>query len=1113
MKIAYTFANSLRCYAAIALLSALVCPAAAQSCDVVGRVLSSGVPLPGVSISASNSLTGKKTATSTELDGSFVLAAPSNGRYVVRAELPGFAAATKEVVVKAANCHQRADLEMMLQSRAQAAEQREQRQAEQQAAGVASRFQNLSLSLDPAAANGQGTGETSASANDTAGLPAQALNPDAATESVSFSSNNAQTNEMLFGGSDEQVRERIQEMRERYQHGEGGPMFGGPGMGGPGGPGGPGGVPGIIRLGGRGRFNINKPHGALFYSASDGVLDAKPYSLTGHPTAKPDYLQQRFGGTLGGPLKIPHIFDGGTKTFFFLNYFGNRSENPYDVFSTVPTLAERAGDFSGSTIRSGPHAGQPVQIFDPATGLLFANNQIPAGMINPAAQGLLKFIPQPNLPGATQNFHNVTSTTSNSDNLNLRVMHNFGQSGTPFMMGPGGGGRAGRNGPRNNLNFGLHFQRSDSVQNNPVPSIGGRAHSRAWDVPVGWIYGRGKTTNILRFDYNRSSTDATNLYAGIENVASELGIAGVSQNPFDWGIPGLSFTNFVGLNDISPVSRRNQTLTFSDTVMRRSGKHTVRWGGDFRRIYLNTRTDKNARGTFIFTGLYTAGFAGGAPLAGTGYDFADFLLGFAQQASVQYGANDYHFNANSWDLFVLDDWRVRGNLTINVGLRYEYVSPYSEANHQIANLDAAPGFAAVAPVCPMQIANSACGPNGPYSGVFPATLVNPDRNNFAPRIGIAWKAFAKTVVRAGYGINYNTTQYANIVQNLAFQPPFDFTQTNVGTFAAPLLVQNAFPTVVPSTTTNNYGVDRNYRLGYVQMWNLNVQRELSRSLVLNVDYTGTKGTHLDMLRAPNRTATGVLITGAQPFLWESSVGDSILHSGTVRLRKRMSSGLSLGGSYTFSKSIDNASSIGGGAGVVAQNDQDLAAERGLSSFDQRHRLTADYVYEFPLGTNKRWLGAGGTLAHIFGDWQWSGNFSLASGFPFTARVLGAFFDVASGVNGTLRANMTGQPIALADPSVAEWFNTAAFTPPPPGQFGDAGRNTIIGPRTWAVNMALAKTINLGETKNLELRWQANNVFNTPQFTGLDTVVNSRTFGQVITAGAMRRMTLLARFRF
>ena len=1117
--------------------AAAAAPPAISGCDVSGRALSSSVPLPGVVISASNSLTGKKAATSTEVDGTYKLAVPSNGRYVVRAELAGFAPATKEVIVNAANCHVTADLDVMLLSRARAQEQREQ-QAQQIATAIGGTngngnaagaraagrgFQNLPLSADPSALGAAGeNGNSGMGDAAAAGLPSQALNPETSSESVAVSGNNAQSFENMFGGNNEELRQRIEDMRERARNGEfagGGPqmIMIGPGGGGPmmmggggdrgfgGGPGGFGGGQ-IIRLGGRnGRFNINQPHGSLFYSASDGIFDAKPYSLTGQPTAKPDYLQQRFGATLGGPLNIQHIYKGGTKTFFFANYTGNRSTNPYDVFSTVPTPAERSGDFSQTLVRSGPNTGQAVQLFDPVTHLAIANNRITN--INSAAAGLLPFIPLPNLPGTSQNFHYVTSTTASNDNLSFRLIHNFGNTG-PGMFGTGGGGRGGRGGGnrnRNNLNFGLSWRRSDVDQTTPFPTAGGHSKSSNWDLPVGWIFGRGHLTNNLHLDYNRSHTDTTNLYAFLQNIEGTAGIAGVSQNPFDWGLPGLSFTNFTGLSDITPVQRHDQTWSISDFVFWNHNKHNLRFGGDFRRIYLNTHTDKNARGNYTFTGLYTAQVVNGVPITGTGLDFADFLLGFAQQASIQFGATDYHFRANSWDLFIQDDWRVRGNLTINVGLRYEYVSPYTETSNQIVNLDATPTFTAVAPVLP--------GQTGPFTGAFPATLVDPDRNNFAPRIGIAWKPMAKTVVRAGYGLNYNTTQYANIVQNLAFQPPFSFTQTNVGTVASPLLLQNAFPTVLPNTTTNNYGVDRNYRLGYVQIWNLDVQRELTRSLMLNIGYTGTKGTRLDMLRAPNRTPTGLRIAGVQPFLWESSVGDSVMHAGNIRLRKRMANGISIGGSYTYSKSIDNASSIGGAGTLVAQNDLDLAAERGLSSFDQRHRLSLDYVYDFPFGQNRRFLATNSVWSHLLGNWEWSGGFTLASGRPFTPRVIGAFTDVAGGTNGTLRADVTGQPVSIDDRSVLHWFNTAAFMAPPAGPFGDAQRNSIIGPTTTSFNMALSKNIIMGDSKGLELRVQASNVFNTPQFTAIDTTVNSRTYGQVISAGSMRKLSMSARFRF
>ncbi|MBV9608413.1 MAG: TonB-dependent receptor, partial [Acidobacteria bacterium] len=822
--------------------------------------------------------------------------------------------------------------------------------------------------------------------------------------------------------------------------GGGGGGFGG-GFGGRGG-----GGPMMILGGGRGRFDINRPHGMVYYSIGDSALNAAPYSLTGTPATNPAYVQHRFGASLGGPLMIPKLYKGDSKTFFFFNYNGGRGENPFDAFSTVPTLAERSGNFSDVTLRNGPNAGVPVQIFNPATGQPFPNNTITS--IDPSAAALLKYIPEPNLPGTVQNFHFVTSTTNDSDDLNIRLMHSFGSAGAPSFGG-------GRRGPQNNVNFGFHYRSTNTEVTNAFPGIGGSTTARNFDIPIGYVRTFGKLTNIARFDFNRSRLSTQNLFAFLSNVAADAGISGISENPFDWGLPTLSFTNFSGLSDTNPRLQRNQTFTWSDFMVLNHGKHTLRWGGDFRRIQLNTMTDSNSRGTFVFTGFNTAQVVNGVAVSGTGYDFADFLLGLPQQTSVQFGANNYHFRGNSWDLFAQDEWRLRGNLTLNIGLRYEYVSPFTEADNRIVNLDVAPNFTAVATVLPGQV--------GPYSGAFPVTLVRPDRNNFAPRLGIAWKPFNRTVVRAGYGINYNTGAYNNIVQQLAFQPPFSITQTNVESAVTSLTLQNGFPAAVPNTITNNYAVDPNYRLGYVQIWNLDIQQEINPTLIVNIGYTGTKGTRLDIVEAPNRTATGLLIPGVQPFLFETSDGNSIAHAGTLRVRKRLQHGVSIGGRYTFSKSIDNASTIGngtastgGGAVLVAQNAFDLAAERGLSSFDQRHRFTADYLVELPFGHDRRWLRNPGVARAVLGDWQWSGDWTIASGTPFTARVLGSFTDVNRGTNGSLRADYTGLPISIPDPTVTQWFDTAAFVTPPSGQFGNAGRNTIIGPGSRLFNMAFTK---------------------------------------------------------
>ncbi|MBZ5701857.1 MAG: TonB-dependent receptor [Acidobacteriia bacterium] len=1072
--------------------------------EISGTVRAGKTPLPGVTVTASNTLSGKKFITVTALNGDFTFTGLGRGRYVVKVEFVGFAVQTQEVLVNPQSAAAKLDVELLLASRIP---QEQQSPASNSLAPRSSRgFQSVPIENTLAAlggmgaAPGLGAGQNAPGENpgDLSALPFNAGGAEVPAESVSITGAMGRTQD--FGsGSEEEIQDRVREFREHAQR-EGG-MPGGDGFGG--GPGGPGGRgPFVLSRMPRG-FDSNQPHGTLFFSGGNSLFDARPYSLTGLQTPKAAYDTMRFGAFVGGPLKIPKIYDGSKKNFFFLGWTGSRGRNPYDALSTVPTPAERSGDFSATQLNN----GAPVQIFDPATGLPFAGNRIPAGSISLPAQSLLQFVPLPNLPGNAQNFRYVTSVDSNADTFILRLVHNFGSGGGPGFGRFGGGGGAGGNARRaqNNLSFGGNYSRNSSNSAGLFPSLAGSSNTQGLNANANYTYGKGKITNSLRFNYNHLHTSSSNLYSFVRNVAGDAGVGGVSADPFAWGIPALSFSHLAGLNDPAPQRRLDQTYTLADFISWNRGKHNFRFGGDLRRILQSFHAARNANGSFTFTGFATAQYVNGAAVRGTGYDFADFLLGLPQLTALQTGANSYDFRANAWDLYAQDDFRVLPGLTLNLGLRYEYNGPFAEAHGRIANLDVAPDFTAVAPVLP--------GQNGPFTGAFPAALLEPDRNNFAPRIGIAWKPAKQTVVRAGYGINYNLAQYANIIQNFAFQPPFAVSSTNSSNLFNPLTLANGFPPLPPGSVTNNFAVDKNYRLGYVQLWNLNIQRELPRGIIFNIGYNGAKGTHLDLQRAPNRNPDGTLrIPGVQPFLFESSAANSVLHAATLSARKRLQGGLAIGGTYVFAKSIDNASSIGGGAVVVAQNDQDLAAERGLSSFDQRHRFTGNWIYELPFGANKRFV-QNGRWARVLSGWQWSGDFTIASGLPFTPRVLGSFTDVSAGVNGTLRADYTGAPVHLPNPTTLEWFNTAAFAAPPAGQFGNAGRDILEGPGQVTVNMALGKTFPIKDFRALELRLQANNVFNVVQFTAINTVVNSPAFGQVTAAGNMRRLSLIARFRF
>jgi trimeric autotransporter adhesin len=1085
-----------------------------------GVVKSGNMPIPGAAVTAANAATKEQVNTWTDVDGTYRLMVASDGRYTVQVQMSAFAVSKQEVVFDATHQDAQANFELILLSRVRQAVS-EQRQVNAGGRG----FQNLSVFQS---ASTQDSANGSMSDVVPSGMPVPGIASDSATESVAVSGN---TSNSFNAMSADEMQQRFNDARQQGG-GFGGGGFGGPG-GGRGGGGFGGGGPMIF---GRRGFDSNRPHGSLYYGIGDSALNASPYSLTGEPTEKPSYEQNSFGGSVGGPLNIPHIYHGGSKTFYFVNYNGKRAENPFDQFSTVPTLLERQGNFSQTTYPSG--AQGPVKIFIPGSNTEYANNTIPE--INPVAQGLLQYIPLPNLPGSVQNFHFVTSANSDSDDLNIRLNRSFGAA--PARGRRGGG----RNAPRNNLTFGFHYHASSANLTNPFPSVGGSTSVRSFDVPVSYTRSIGKLTNIVRVDFNRSRTRTQNLYAFSNNITGALGITGVSQDPFDWGLPNLSFTNFASLQDTTPQSSRPQTYTFSDNVIWNHGKHSVRWGGDFRRVQVNTETDGNPRGSFIFTGLNTSQISGGQAVTGTGYDFADFLLGLPQQTSEQFGQS-HHFRGNYWDLYAQDEWKLRANLTLNLGVRYEYVSPLTEENNRIANLDLSPGVLnpalgppAVTPILPGQA--------GPYSGSLPASLVRPDRNNFAPRIGFAWKPFATTVVRGGYGINYNTGAYQGVAQQLALQPPFSTTATNIQTAPGELTLQNGFPP--PAGITNDYAVNPNYRLGYVQIRNLDIQQQIRPTVLLNIDYTGTKGTDLDILEAPNRTVDAIRIPGVQAFTYENSLADSEANAGSVRLRKRLARGFSIGGIYTFSKSLDDASSIGagatsgsntpglgaGGTGAggggggggssssssgssagasnLAQNPFNLSAERGLSSFNQTHKFTADYLVELPFGHDKRWLTGNSPWRAIVGDWQWSGDWTIASGLPFTPRLLGNIEDVNTGTNGTLRPDLVpGESVSLSNPSIARWFNTAAFVAPPTGQYGNVRRNSIIGPGTKVFDMAFTKIVPLKESRMLEFRAQATNIFNIPNYSSIDTSVTSPTFGRVTAVGAMRQFTMTARFRF
>lgn len=836
-----------------------------------------------------------------------------------------------------------------------------------------------------------------------------------------------------------------------------------------------------------------------FYTRyGNSILDARPYSLTEADPAKMDTYRFRGGVNLGGPLKLGKLYDGRDKTFFFVNYDADERRNSVDTFATVPTALERTGDFTA----------RGAQLFDPnssSTGPRTPlGSVIPAAMQDPAAVGLLQFIPLPNVAGTDrQNFHLQGRVPFTSNRLNLRFVHTIS--------------------PKLNFstNYNAAWTRQQGIAN--FPALGSKGSSLGQNFAIGLTQQYSpRLSHDTRLNWSRNSNDTLNRFAFVNDIAGNLGITGISTDPINYGVPQVGFTNFTGLSDPVPSRRHNQTLRFTDSVQYTHKKHTWRAGAEIRRVATNTQNDPTARGAFTFTGYQTSDLIAPAvpgapptPVAGTGLDFADFLLGFPQATNVRFGSSRTYFR--SWGLvgYVQDDWRWHPRFTVNWGLRYEFITPPYELFNKLANIEVDSALTTAAVVLPGQVSPIT-------GGTVPRALIRNDNNNWAPRLGLAWRPKLKknTTVRAGYSLFHNGAIYPQLAYSLANQPPHAQAQQRITDAAQVLTLTNGFPPATPGQARNTIAVDPDYRVGYAQIWNLGVESELVKNIITEVTYTGTKGTHLDLLRSPNRiTAAGtLLIPSAAAFTYDTFGASSIYHALRVRVQRRFTRGFMLMGMYTYGKSIDNASSIGGGAQTVVQDDNNFRAERGLSAFDIRHQFNSFYMWELPFGERKRWAKKG-TAAKILGSWSVNGSTMISSGTPFTARVLGnAANNSGTGTGSSFsgRADQVGDPSLPSDQRTPlHFFNTAAFTSPAAGQFGNAARNTIPGPGAVLFNLSAGKNIRLGKDgqRRLDLRWEVQNLLNTPNFTGLNTVVDSRDYGRVQGTRAMRTMDFQARFNF
>jgi hypothetical protein len=1111
-------------------LAIFMAASALMASEYRGMVKAGGLPLPGATVTAIQG--AQKVTTTTDDRGAFRFAELADGVWTLEVEMVGFEKYTREVGVAPTAPSPEWELKFLSESALLA--QLGGGAGTAQAAGPAhtapaQRGSYQRLNVSQSAESGAIASEGTIKTEEVAGLTQNAANSFLVQGSISSVLGMGPQNDWgprmgadgmggpggvgMGPGGDQMGGPRGDGVTSALAGGRpmgGGGMAAGPGGGGPppggggpgGGPGGPGGGMGAGMGGGPGgefrggppggRNWQGRPNAMAFgnarrnprnsymfganFSLGNSALDARSFSVTGADLGKPAYANARGGFMFGGPLRIPKLVSAQKQILFSFNYeFQRNRTGTTSTPVNMPTALERSGDFSQTTLQ-----GAAVTIYDPTTGSPFPGNRIPESRISSTATSLLRFFPDPNLPYATRNYQTALNGQNNSQNLNSRVSNV-------------------RIGSKDRLNFGIGYQTSSSITPNLFQFIDTGSGS-GLNASVGWSRNiTSRLTNSLQYNFSRMRQESVPYFADRENVAAELGIAGTSQEAVNWGPPNLSFTNYGSLSDGNYSLMRNQTSSLGNSLSWVHEKHNFTFGGDYRRLQFNQLADNNARGAYTFNGSATSYYADGVAQSGTGYDLADFLLGMPSTSSIRYGNADKYLRGSVYDVFANDDWRITSKLSLVLGLRWEYATPMSELYNRLVNLAIAPGFAAITPTT---------------AGTGSTTLIDPDRNNFSPRFGFAWRPLTKgsLVVRGGYGIYYNTSVYNIIASNMAQQPPFAESLSVSGSVANPLNIQNSFLQASSGNSTSTYAIDPHYRVGYAQTWMLSVQRDLPFSMFGTIGYLGTKGTRLDQQFIPNSVAPGADESAlAHNFTYETSNGNSIYHAAQFQLNRRFHTGLMWRLSYQFSKAIDDAGTGGRGQGntPVAQNWLDLAAERGLSSFDARHNMNLGVQYSTGMGMT------GGTLLNgwkgrLLKDWTVEANLTAHSGNPFTATVGGNLSQVSgTAVASTVRANATGLPIS----ATGELFNTAAFAAPAAGEWGNAGRNTIPGPTVFSLNSGLSRVFRFGERHSLDFQVQGQNVLNHVTITNWGTVLESSTYGLATSAAAMRKITMSLRFRF
>ena len=820
-------------------------------------------------------------------------------------------------------------------------------------------------------------------------------------------------------------------------------------------------------------------HGSAFEYFRNEALDAHNY-FDDPALPRPIFRQSQYGGSLGG--RVP----GMAKTFFFVTYEGLRGKSAKPMLALVPDATLRTGDFTGRN-----PIFDPFNI-DPATGkrLPFPGNVIPANLIDPVARKFLDtFQPLPNRSDPNDNYIDATPDQNHNDIGSARVNHEFRDQSRLFTR------------------YTINDERS--VLAGSFPQLPTDESLRAQQAVVGYTRSGAKWLNEARLNFTRLKIFDTQQNAFRRDVAGELGLSGLSNNPANFGLPYFLVQDFSFVTDspILPQLQRDNLWQLSDGFSVTRGRHTVKTGFQWMHYAVNYLQSNNSRGQYIFTGALTA--SDPANTGATGDALADFLLGLPQDSNRTVGFAQAYLRENTYAGYFQDDWRASRNLTLNFGVRYEYFAPFTDARNQLLNLD----YSNLPQAPRLTTAGSAGQPN---------------YKDFAPRAGLAWTPPVsfwpgrKVVFRAGYGIYFDpeiaTEAYNLVLNNLR-------TDNNITSGAAPqLTIENGFPQTPSVGFPTLYGLNQNAPTPYMQQWNASIQQELPAGVLFEAAYIGSKGTDLGLFRrfnTPAHVETGENLPPRRgdlqslrtfpelgPIIQDQHIANSSYNSLQLKAEKRMGKSLSFLTSFVWSKSIDDATTILPGFfdSAGAQDERNLRLERGLSMSNVGRRLSAGYVYNLP--------GPGGFFRPVLRNWQTSGIVTIQDGTPENPFYFG--IDIAN--SGTFnRPNIVpGQSISLPrdQRTPDHWFNTAAFSQPAPYTFGDAGRDIIPGPGNIVFDLALARRFRPREAHAIEFRAEFFNAFNYPNF-GIpgNNPDFGPFFGKILTTGEPRRIQLALRYDF